>query len=69
VLTLYKLGIKNLGIRHLLLSNQENLKKEEKEELSMVFHAIPILQIAYDIKEELRQIYEKLARLVGELEK
>jgi hypothetical protein len=35
----------------------------------MIFHATPILQIAYDIKEELRQIYEKLARLVGELEK
>jgi transposase len=50
----YKLGVKSHGIRHLLLSNQENLTKEEKEELSMIFQDTPILQIAYEIKEELR---------------
>jgi transposase len=61
----YKLGIKNRGIRHLLLSNRENLTKEEKEELSMIFHDTPILQIAYEIKEELRQIYQRTRTISG----
>jgi transposase len=62
---LAKLGVKNRGIRHLLLSNQENLTKEEKEELSMIFQDAPMLQIAYEIKEELRQIYEGTRTISG----
>jgi transposase len=54
-----KLGIKTRGIRHLLLSNRENLSKEEKEKLSISFKDSPSLQIAYEMKEELRQVYEK----------
>jgi hypothetical protein len=42
------------GIRHLLLSNREDLTKEEKEELSRLLKDYPILQIAYEVQEELR---------------
>ena len=53
------------GIRHLLLSNREDLTKEEKEELSRLLKDYPILQIAYEVKEELREIYERTRTISG----
>jgi transposase len=60
-----KLGIKERGIRHLLLSNRENLSREEKDQLSRLLKDLPSLQIAYEIKEELREIYEKTRTVSG----
>jgi transposase len=53
------------GIRHLLLSNKEDLTKSEKEELSRLLKDYPILQIAHEIKEELREIYERTRTISG----
>lgn len=60
-----KLGMRAKGIRHLLLSNREDLTKEEKEELSRLLKDYPILQIAYEEKEELREIYERTRTISG----
>jgi transposase len=60
-----KLGMRERGIRHLLLSNGEDLSREEKEKLSTLLKESPILQIAYEIKEELREIYERTRTVSG----
>lgn len=52
------LELKGLKNRSLLLKNEENLTKEEKEELEKLFYLSPCLSIAYELKEELRSIYE-----------
>ena len=57
------------GIRHLLLSNGEDLSKEEKEKLFTLLKDSPILQIAYEIKEELREIYERTRTVSGGIRK
>lgn len=54
-----KLGIKTRGSRHLLLSNREDLTEAELEELSLLFKDSPSLQIAQEMREDLRQIYER----------
>jgi transposase len=60
------------GIKFLLLSNGEKLQKEEQEKLNKILVDHPCLKIAYEIKEELRRIYEKRQTFKGgkrELEK
>ena len=60
------------GIKFLLLSNGEKLQKEEQEKLNKILVEHPCLKIAYEIKEELREIYEKRQTFKGgkrELEK
>lgn len=48
-------GLKN---RCLLLKNRCNLTVEEKKELQELLNSSPCLSIAYELKEELRDIYE-----------
>lgn len=50
--------LKGLKNRCLLLKNAENLTDEEKEDLRELFIQSPCLSIAYELKEELRTIYE-----------
>lgn len=64
-----KLGIKASGVRHLLLGNREALSGEEKEKLSSILRDSPSLQIAYEMKEELRQIYERSRTISGGIRK
>ena len=52
------LGLKGLTNRYLLLSNNQDLSKEESEALSEILTNSPCLSIAYDLQEELRRIYE-----------
>lgn len=52
------LELKGLKNRCLLLKNAENLTEEEKEELKTLLNQSPCLSIAYELKEELRNIYE-----------
>jgi transposase len=54
-----KLEIKGLKNRCLLLKNNENLSESEMAELKPVLDLSPCLSIAYELKEELRAIYEK----------
>ena len=52
------LGFKGLKKRCLLLKNGENLTPEEKIDLLELFYQSPCLGIAYELKEEFREIYE-----------
>jgi transposase len=53
-----KLGFTGLKNKALLIKNNQDLSDEEKVELRELFIRSPGLEIAYEFKEELRQIYE-----------
>ena len=52
------LGFKGLKSRCLLLKNGEDLTREEKNDLLRLFYQSPCLGIAYELKEEFREISE-----------
>ncbi len=52
------LGLKGLKNRNILLKNACNLTKEDKTDLRELLKTSPCLNIAYELKEELRNIYE-----------
>jgi transposase len=52
------LELKGWKNRCLLLKNQTDLTEEEKKELEQLLNSSPCLAIAYELKEELRNIYE-----------
>lgn len=52
------LDLKGLKNRNLILSNGVNLNEVEQQELLELLQQSPCLTIAYELKEELRQIYE-----------
>lgn len=52
------LNLKGLKNRCLLLKNGSELIEEEKQELEELLNQSPSLRIAYEFKEELRDIYE-----------
>jgi transposase len=62
-----KLDFKGLENRYLLLSNNQSLSAEEIENLSAIFDQSPVLSIAYELKEELRHIYESNLTVKGGL--
>lgn len=53
-----KLGLTGLKNKLLLLKNHEDLSQLEISELAQLFQQSSVLEIAYSLKEELRQIYE-----------
>lgn len=55
----WKLGIRDRGSKYLLLRNGEDLTDEQKSELEKIFSRSELLRLAYEMKEELRTIYEK----------
>jgi transposase len=54
-----ELKLKGLKNRCLLLKNYEDLTSTEERELKDLLEVSPCLSIAYELKEELRDIYEK----------
>lgn len=52
------LDLKGLKKRNLLLKNGKDLTEEETQELKKLLAQSPCLSIAYELKEELRDIYE-----------
>ena len=52
------LGLKGLKNRCLLLKNHSDLTEEEQQELKGLLEVSPCLSIGYELKEELREIYE-----------
>ena len=52
------LELKGLKNRYLLLRNGVDLSEEEKGDLQELLNQSPCLSIAYELKEELRDIYE-----------
>jgi transposase len=53
-----KIGIKIKDGQYLLLKNSEDLEPEEKIKVQEILKRSVCLQIAYDMKEEFREIYE-----------
>ena len=52
------IGITDRGSKYLLLSNRINLEQEQIEKLEIVLKKSECLRIAYEMKEEFREIYE-----------
>ena len=52
------LGITTRRSKYLLLKNFAELSEEKKQELEQVLSSSPCLRIAYEMKEEFRQIYQ-----------
>lgn len=53
-----QLGITDRGSKFLLLRNGSDLNTEQELKLTLVLERSPCLKIAYEMKEEFRQIYE-----------
>ena len=53
----WKLNIRDRGSKYLLLRNREDLTDKQKGELEAIFQRCECLRIAYEIKEDLRMIY------------
>jgi transposase len=60
-----KLKVTGRKIKYLLLRKGESLEDEERKELEKIAQEHPLLQIAYEIKEMLREIYEKRQTVKG----
>jgi len=60
-----KLKLTGRKIKYLLLRNGESLQEEERKALEKIGKEHPFLQIAYEIKEKLREIYEKKLTVKG----
>lgn len=52
------LGLKGLKNRTILLKNNKELTEEAKNQLQEILRESPYLSIAYELKEEFREIYE-----------
>jgi transposase len=61
------LDFKGLENRYLLLSNNQSLLPEEINNLSVRLNQSPVMSIAYELKEELRHIYESDLTVKGGL--
>jgi transposase len=64
-----KLGLTGLKNKLLLLKNHEDLSQLEIAELTRLFQQSSVLEIAYSLKEELRQIYESSLTVKAGLKK
>lgn len=61
------LGLKGLKNKSLLMKNGRDLKRDKKTELEQLLNSSPSLRIAYQLKEELRDIYEQKLTVKGGL--
>ncbi|WP_373543100.1 ISL3 family transposase [Chamaesiphon sp.] len=61
------LGFKGLNNRYLLLGNVQDLSEEETQDLTEIFSSSPVLAIAHELKEELRDIYQSNLTVKGGL--
>lgn len=53
-----RMKVHEKGLKYMLWKNKENLEEEKKEKLEEILKAHPCLGIAYEMKEEIRDIYE-----------
>ena len=54
----WKLGVRDRGSKYLLLRNKADLTDKQKVELEAIFSRHECLRVAYEMKEDLRGIYE-----------
>jgi transposase len=64
-----RLNLKGLKNKYLLARNKNNLIDTEKAELELLLQASPCLRIAYELKEELLDIYNKKITACGGMRK
>lgn len=57
--------VKGKGLPQLLWKNKEDLTEEQQENLEKILEKNPCLRIAYEFKEEIRQIYERSRTVNG----
>lgn len=60
-----RLQVKFKGLPHLLWKNREQLTEEQKRQLDEGLTPFPCLAIAYEFKEDLRQIYQRSRTVHG----
>jgi len=51
-------GVTTKGSKYLLLKNNKDLTKTDKEQLEKILNQSVCLRVAYEMKEEFRDIYE-----------
>lgn len=61
------LGLKGLKNKLILMRNGQDLEQEKQSELEQLLNSSPSLRIAYQLKEELRSIYEQKLTVKGGL--
>jgi transposase len=59
------MNVHTKGLPHLLWKNQEDLDEEQKQRLENILTEHPCLRIAYEMKEEIRRIYESSRTVSG----
>jgi transposase len=59
------MNVHTKGLPHLLWKNQEDLNEEQKQSLENILTEHPCLRIAYEMKEEIRRIYESSRTVSG----
>ena len=52
------MGVTAKGSKYLLLKNNQDLTKTDQEQLEQILNQSACLRLAYEIKEEFREIYE-----------
>lgn len=60
-----QMHVKFKGLPHLLWKNREDLSDEQRQRLDEGLKDFPCLSIAYEFKEDLRQIYERCRTVEG----
>ena len=53
-----RMNVHEKGLKYMLWKNKKDLEEEKKEKLEEILKAHPCLGIAYEMKEEIRDIYE-----------
>jgi transposase len=51
-------GVKTKGSKYLLLKNHQDLTESDKAQLEQILSQSPCLRLAYEMKEEFREIYQ-----------
>jgi transposase len=60
-----KMKVHKKGLPHLLWKNQNDLNEEQQQSLEKILEEYPVLRIAYEMKEEFREIYERSRKANG----
>ena len=59
------MGVHDTGLPHLFWKNKEDLKDEKQQQLEVILKEHPCLAIAWEITEEIIQIYQSSRTFIG----
>ena len=63
------MNVHEKGLKYMLCKNKEDLEEEKKEKLEEILKVHPSLGIAYEMKEEIRDIYKHSRTVNGAIRK